>query len=83
MAKKNKSKGNPVPANPVPTIDPGNDDLMDDLLAQLDSQDQDPVSNETSPNNETGKQGVKPRQSAKSRFQARQVSEILLRPTHV
>jgi hypothetical protein len=75
MAKKNRSKGNPAPA-----IDLGNDDLMDDLIAQLDSQDKNPAVNETSPSNE---QGAKPKQSAKTRFQARQVSEILLRVAHV
>ncbi|XP_006458166.1 hypothetical protein AGABI2DRAFT_148660 [Agaricus bisporus var. bisporus H97] len=70
MAKKNRSKG-----NPAPTIeqDPGDDDLVNNLLTQLDTQDEDTVVNEISPNNEIDRQEAKQRQSAKSRFQARQV----------
>lgn len=73
MAKKNRSKG-----NPAPTIepDPGDDDLVNNLLTQLDTQDEDTVVNEISPNNEIDRQEAKQRQSAKSRFQARQVSKI-------
>jgi hypothetical protein len=86
MARKNKNKTKTAaivlePA--VPVVEPEDDDLMGDLLAQLDSRDQtakeEPaaVLNEMHIEKRAEKLEAKFKQSAKERFQARQVSPIL------
>lgn len=83
MAKKNKgrSKASPAVSLPAaPTMEPEDDDLMNDLLAQLDSRDRTTqeesaaVLNEMQLDKQAEELEGKPKQSAKSRFQARQVS---------
>jgi OTU domain-containing protein 6 len=85
MAKKNKGKTKATPSaalTPASVMDPENDDLMSDLLAQLDSRDEtvkveDENLNQTHRDKQSEMLEVQPRQSAKSRFQARLVSHIL------
>ncbi|KXN82075.1 OTU domain-containing protein 6B [Leucoagaricus sp. SymC.cos] len=80
MAKKNKSKAKATPYVPPPTnssLEPEDDDLMNDLLAQLDSRDQTvkeesaAVLDEMQLEKQAEEIEKKPKQSAKSRFQAR------------
>ncbi|KAJ3573971.1 hypothetical protein NP233_g2091 [Leucocoprinus birnbaumii] len=77
MVKKNKSKSKAAPLPPAPVADPVDDDLMDDLLAQLDSRDQTvkqesaAVLDEIHIQKQAEQLEQKPKQSAKNRFQAR------------
>lgn len=80
MAKKNKNRSKIGPSAPlpvVPVVDPGDDDLVNDLLVQLDSRDQTvkeesaAVLNEIHQEKQAEKLQAKPKQSAKDRFQAR------------
>jgi len=84
MAKKNKAKSKHAPdvldINPLTTLD--DDDLMNDLLSQLDSRDQTvkeestTVLNEMQLEKQANELEVKPKRTAKDRFQARRVSFV-------
>lgn len=78
-SKKNRKK----PISPPPAIMNEDSELMDDLLAQLDSRDQvvqtesANVLNEMNLNAQADSIEASSRQDAKSRFKARQVSALL------
>jgi len=84
MAKKNKAKSKHAPdvldINPLTALD--DDDLMNDLLSQLDSRDQTVKEESTTASNEmqlekqANELEVKPKRTAKDRFQARRVSFV-------
>ncbi|KAF9451073.1 OTU-domain-containing protein [Macrolepiota fuliginosa MF-IS2] len=78
MAKKSKNKSKSVASTLLPVasaMEPEDDNLMDDLLAQLDSKAEEESAvapNEVQPNKIVKELEAKPKQSAKDRFQARQ-----------
>lgn len=85
MAKKTKAKAKGTAATPLPlAMEPEDKTLVDDLLVQLDSRDQTVqqesarVLNEMALDERAGEIEGRPKQTAKDRFQARQVSPVLV-----
>jgi len=86
MTKKNKAKSKHAPdvldINPLTDSNGDDDDLMNDLLSQLDSRDQTVKEESTTALNEmklekqANELEVKPKRTAKDRFQARRVSFV-------
>lgn len=84
MGKRNKGKKAQQSTTPSePTMDHGNDTLMNDLLAHLDSQDATvqtesaTILNEMNLNDQATQIEATGKQDAKSRFKARQVCSLL------
>jgi hypothetical protein len=77
-SKKSKAKKPPPPPTSEPTVNPNDDDLVDDLIAQLDSlkvvTEPTAAPDNTACDKPAESLGSTQKQGAKSRFKARQVS---------